>query len=228
MNMPPSALFRFAALLLAALLGAQCIWLVLPELSRSDVHRLPTDAVSAGTAAKQRGAAAWAASFGVLRGDLWAESSFTHADLMWNDATTGTSTIQSLQSARENLDYALREAPEQSDAWLLLAGLASRYPSVNSNALPALKMSYYTGPSEHRLMPLRLLLAAQSDVYNDAEMRDFMSRDLRYFLSQKQRSVIEAAFGAASGAGKSFIEQVVSDLDPSARQWLRGGQSIPN
>ena len=39
----------------------------------------------AAAAAEQRDAASWAAAIGAIRGDLWAESAFTYADLLWGD-----------------------------------------------------------------------------------------------------------------------------------------------
>ena len=73
MSEVPQIFFRFATRLFAILLGALSIWLLLSELSRPGIERLPTDQVSAATAAKQRSAAAFAASIGIIRGDLWAE-----------------------------------------------------------------------------------------------------------------------------------------------------------
>ena len=67
--------FRLAVLVCAALLGMQCIWLLLPELFRPRIDRLPTDAPAAAAAAKHRDAARWAASFAGIRGDLWADFS---------------------------------------------------------------------------------------------------------------------------------------------------------
>src|ERR1700728_2917455 len=83
MNSRSLSVFRWTALCVAALLGAQCIWLLLAQLSGSDVTNLPTDAPAAAAAAKQRGAAAWAAAIGVIRGNLWAQAGFTYSDLLW-------------------------------------------------------------------------------------------------------------------------------------------------
>src|ERR1700683_5610512 len=77
--------FRRLTLVFAALLSVQCLWLLRPELTRPAIYGLPADAASAAVAAKERGRAALAASFGVVRGDLWAESGFTYAALLWND-----------------------------------------------------------------------------------------------------------------------------------------------
>ena len=227
---------RLTALLFAILLGAQCIWLLLAELSRPGIDQLPIDATSAAAAAGRRDAATWAAAMGAVRGDLWAESAFTYANLVVGDGAAGASPnlAGTLAHARASLDHALDYAPSRSGVWLLLAGLALRYPSTPPAISPieALKMSYYTGPSDQRLIPLRLRLAVQADHFGDFEMSQFVSRDLRLLLSGKQIAAIAAAYGAASTDGKHFIEQAVSDVDPSLLATLRAGiapsQALPN
>ena len=221
MNAPSHIVFRFTTLLLAILLGMQCVWLLLAELSRPGIDRLPTDATSAAAAAKQRGTAAWAASIGAIRGGLWAESAFTYADLLWADAGANAGLTQALARVRASLNHALNDAPHESGAWLLLAGLASRYPSPGLDVTEALKMSYYTGPSEQDLMPLRLRIAAQSDGFADVEIRQFVTRDLRLFVARRQNSAIAAAYNAAAPAGKRLIEQAVGEIDPSLLESLR-------
>ena len=82
--------FRLAILLFAMLLGVQCVWLLLAEFSRPDIYRLPTDAATATAAPNERINAGRAAMIFAIRGDLWAESTFTYADLMWGDGRGGT------------------------------------------------------------------------------------------------------------------------------------------
>ena len=214
--------FRLATLLIAILIGVQSLWILLPELSRPGIE-LPTNSVSAGSASvtSRRDAAIWAARIGVIRGDLWAESAFTYADLLWDTSIDGAAPATELQRARKSLYRTLDEAPEKSGAWLLLAGLALHYPSIAQDPTAALKMSYYTGPTEKHLMSLRLRIAAQADAFNDFEVRQFVSRDLRMFLAQHQEAVIAEAHHVASPTGKHFIENVVSEIDPSALHWLQ-------
>ena len=148
----PHFVLRTAALLIAALLCMQCVWLLAAELVRPGVDRLPTDPASAAAAAEHRDAAFWAASIGGVRGDLWAECAFTNADLLWgNKGARGDENITgTLPSARASLDHALNDSPHLSSAWLLFAGLAAGFPSLGLDATTLLKMSYYTGPSEQR------------------------------------------------------------------------------
>jgi hypothetical protein len=210
--------FRITLFILAALLAAQCAWLLLAELSRPRVEGLPLDAASAAAASKERGSALWAASIGAIRGDLWAESAFTYAGLTIddNEANTRSATDPAVVRLRASIEHALDTAPTQSAVWLLRTGLALRYPSESWIPLEALRMAYYTGPSEQKFVPLRLRLAARADGFSDLEIREFATRDIRMILATKQYSAIAAARDLASNGGKQFIDQTVHDTDPSA------------
>jgi hypothetical protein len=197
MNQASDRAFRLSTLLFAVVLGFQCAWLLLAEFSRVD--------------------AKWAAEIGAIRGDLWAELAFTDEDLMWGDAGGDAK----LARARSSLDHALTDAPHQSSAWLMLAGLASRYQLPGIDAKEAVKMSYFTGPSELELMPLRLWIAARSDAFSDIELRDSISREVRLLITHQQKSAIFAAYAAAPSAGRQFIEQTIREIDPSAVESLR-------
>lgn len=212
LNPPSGFAFRYITLLFAAVLGVQSIWLLLAELTRPGIDRLPADAAAAAVAAKQRSLAAAAASFGIIRGDLWADSAFTYADLLWADSGSSAGLAPALERVRAKLKHALDNAPHQSGAWLLLAGLAARYPSLNFNATQAMKTSYYTGPSEQDLMLPRLRIAAQSDFLNDPEIREFATRDVRLLLARHQKSAIDEAFSAGSPTGKEFIKQAMGQV----------------
>jgi hypothetical protein len=225
MNAPSHIGFRLATLAFAVLLGVQCIWLLLAELSRPNLIRLPTEAQAAAAAVEQRSDAAWAAWIGSIRGDLWAESAFTYADLLWTG--TDPDQMKSLERARARLDYALDDAPHQAGAWLLLAGLASRYHWPNLNATEALKMSYFTGPSDEALMPLRLRVAAASEAIGDTDVQELVRRDLRLLLAQKRKSAVAEAYAGASPAGKRLIEGAVGEIDPSNLESLRVGTQKP-
>ena len=152
----------------------------------------PTNIAAADSAAEHHRAASLAASIGAVRGDLWADSAFTDANLLWSKkGAHGTEDpLGTLPRARTSLDRALDDSPHLSSAWLFLAGLASRFPSLGLDATELLKMSYYTGPSEQNLIPLRLRIAVQSNDFSDVEIRQFVSRDIHFLLSQKQTSAI--------------------------------------
>jgi hypothetical protein len=220
--------FRLATMLFAILMGVQSIWLSLPELLRPHITWSPTEEVSAADTAQHHGAAAWAASIGTIRGDVWAESAFTYQDLLQGNAPPNAEPTQALQHVRASLDHALKDAPHQSNAWLLLAALEQRYPSGHFNVTEALRMSYYTGPSEQDLMPIRLRLTAQLDLFSDVEMRQFATRDLRLLVARKRLSATAKAYNLASPAGKLFIEQTVRDFNSSCVESRRSGKSVRN
>jgi hypothetical protein len=217
MNQPSHRVFRAATMLLAIVLGVQCVWLLFAESARPGIYRLPTDAAAAGAARNKRIDGGRAAMIGAIRGDLWAEYAFTYADLMWSDAGSGAILAQ----ARSSLDHALADGPHQSGAWLLLAGLALRHRLPGIDAKEAVKMSLYTGPSELDLMPLRLRIAAHSDAFSDIELRVSISREVRLLIAHQQKSAILAAYNAASSGGKQFIEQTIREIDPSAVESFR-------
>jgi hypothetical protein len=227
MNAPSHIGFRLSTLAFAVLLGVQCIWLLLAQLSRPNLIRLPTEAQAAAAAVEHRSDAARAAWIGSIRGDLWAESAFTYADLLWTGPSTDPDQTKSLEQAHARLDRALDDAPHQAGAWLLLAGLASRYRWPNLNAMEALKMSYYTGPSEETLMPLRLGVATRSDAVGDTEVQEFVRRDLRLLLAKQRKSAVAEAYAGASPAGRRLIEGTVAEIDPSGLGLLRPGTQRP-
>jgi hypothetical protein len=222
--------FRAIAVGFAVLLAAQSIWLLLPQLTRSAVNQLPIDKVSAEHAADDRAAARRAALFGLIRGDLWAASAFTYADLLWTDTNIGANSgaMPALASAVKTLNRALTDSPHQFGAWLLLADLALRFPAVGIDPSGPLKMSYYTGPSDGRLVPLRLWISVQLPKFSDVEMRQLVDRDIRLLLSSKQTSEVTNAYGAASPAAKTFIEQTVKDADPTALDKVRTAPRMQN
>jgi len=217
---------RLAVLLIAFLLACESVWLLLPGVSGADIERLPLDKTSAAAAASKRDAAAFAASVASIRGDLWAQSAYTYADLLWSSPGP-TDNRPALEQGRASLDRALAKAPHRSDVWLLLAALAQRYRLEGIDATQALKMAYYTGPSEQDIIPLRIVIAAMSDFTPDAEMRQFVSRDLRWLAAEKQNSAIAAGYNAASAAGKHFIEQTLAEISPTALQGLRSATQPP-
>jgi hypothetical protein len=229
----PHNVFRLTALLLASLLGAQFLWLVSAELVRPRVSQLPIDHASAAAAANQRDAASRAASIGVIRSDLWADAAFTYADLLWGEEkqTIANADVASTLRARATLTRALRDGPHQSSTWLLLAGLSSRFPSLGFDVLETLRMSYYTGPSEQTLVPLRLRTMVRLDEFKDIELQQFVSRDLRMLLVQNQQSVIARVYNVASPSGKRFLESTLKDIDPKALDTLqtaKPGQTLPD
>jgi hypothetical protein len=228
MNTSPHIVFRFTALIFAVLLGAESVWLLSAEICRPGISRLPIDATAAAAAARDRVAAGRAASIGMIRGDLWAEAAITYADLLWTQDRTSANVLQNVQRAYTNLNRALREAPSQSDVWLLLAGLSSRYSLPDVRTAEALKMSYYTGPTDYRLMSLRVAISARFPALDDAELREMIGRDLRLLVAGRRQTAIAQAYEIASPAGKTLIERTVAEVDPTALGFIKSdGHKAP-
>jgi len=218
MNAPPIG-FRIASLSFAILLGAYCIWMLSANLIRPPIARLPTDPPSAAVASERRVAAGLAASIGLFRGDLWSISAYTFANLLWSRSPVDK---RSLDESRSRLDRAARYAPTKGDVWLLLAAMTSRYEWPGLNPTEALRMSYFTEPSDMSLVPLRALVASRLPA-PDPDMQDLARRDLRFLLSHQQKNAVVRAYQSAMPAGKRLIEQQVAESDQAFAQVLRRG-----
>jgi hypothetical protein len=223
MNASPRNVFRLTTLAFALLLLIESAWLLLAQIFHPSIDRLPTNATAAATIISLRDRAIRAASIGSFRGQLWAEAAFTYSALFWTAARSqpDPKLAQEFAKAREIIERALNDAPAQPGVWLLRAELAIHYPELGINKLESIKMSYYTGPSEQDLMPLRLLLAVSSDASKDPEIGQLVSRDLRLLLARRDRAAIAEAYDQASPEGRQFIESTIGNLDASAREWLR-------
>jgi hypothetical protein len=229
MKEPRQLGFRLCFLAFAGILVIQSIWLVAPELIRPGIDRLPTDARTARYAADARGRAVLAAEIGIVRGDLWAESAFTYADLLWANRDPSPALTRELDQAHALLDKALTYAPLNTGAWLLLAGLASRFHWSHPQPIEALKMSYYTGPNEVSLSSLRLQIAMDTQAFSDPDMQQFVSRDLRLICCRQPEldpGLLEA-YERASSLGKQFIRQTLGGVNPAYAVMLRAGAPTP-
>ena len=86
-------------------------------------------------------------------------------------------------------------------------------------------MSYYTGPSELPLIPLRLTVAVHLDEFNDNELQELAGRDLRLPIAHQGKTAIVQAYQAATPAGKHFIEQGLGETDSAFVASLRSGSA---
>jgi hypothetical protein len=215
---PHQTIFRFSLGSLAVIIAIYCVWLLISELTQPHVIHMPVDPPSAAAAAQKRAQASWAARFGILRGDLWAEAGYTFAELLWKTSKNDPNLSRSLEAARSRLDQAVRYAPTNAGVWLLIAGFAAEF----RDATEALRMSYFTGPSEESLMPIRTFIAAQMPTL-DADMQQLVRRDVRILLTNQRKSALSQAYRISSPAGKRLIEQEVSEKDPAFAQALRRG-----
>jgi hypothetical protein len=213
---------RALLLAFAVLLASQSIWIILPELLRPSSIAFPRDARSPPTSFSPRNRAGWAAKLALMRGDLWAEAAIEQSPELICDVAfrKAVQSIEKAQLALATAEKAAALSPHDSRVWLILASLDLQ---LHREVSSALTMSYYTGPNEIVLMPLRLLVATCSDVINDAELKALVARDIQLIITHEQnlKPVILTAYRNASPSGERLIETVVSDLDPGLMATIR-------
>jgi hypothetical protein len=215
--------FRTTLLLFGATLGVLAAWILLAELQRPRLIELPVDPQSAWMTRQEQGRAERAASFGFVRGDLWAESSFTHADLLWRNTTTDAQGAAEDVRARANLERALAYAPHRGDVWLLMALLAERFKwsGVRPDAL--LKMCFYTAPKEITLVPQRLALWFRLGGIDELETQDMIERDIRLLLARgaNAKSDLTNAYKTMLPGNRQVVDRIIGKVDPNLATSLR-------
>jgi hypothetical protein len=213
-----SLLFRLGLALYGVILGAASMWLMLAELPRTSVTVLPTSREIAAAAATQRDDALWSARVGYVRGELWAESSFTFADLAW--AASAPASL--LDEAKASATRAVRLSPTNTSVWLLLADLASRYRWEAPKSIETIKMAYYSGPHEEPLIPLRLIISARLDDATDPEFERLFRSDVETVLTSRSnlRPTLVSAFNQGTPQARHLIQDVANQIDPAFAQSL--------
>src|SRR5258708_2142275 len=146
----------------AGVLGLAAAWMLLVDLVQPTLPFFPDDAATAQAAAGHRSSAGVAAWIGLVRGDLWTGYAIALApDLTWQISEKGPgASLEALDSARVAALRAAALAPTDARTWLLVA--AVDFQRGSQNASGPLKMSYYTGPNELSLIPLRIQIATRS------------------------------------------------------------------
>jgi hypothetical protein len=212
--------FRAVVCALAASIGLLALWLMAGELTSPRLTYFPANRNEAEALYTFQGSAEAAASLGLVRGDLWTVAAITRAaPLLFG--VTGNSPVKSSPAEVENIralaDRAARLSPHDSRIWLVLAGLDSRLGGSNRNTTDALKLSYYTGPNEISLMPLRLSIAVQSDAVSDEELQSLVALELQRIVMQRPdlKSAIALAYKNARPKGREIIEATLEEADPS-------------
>jgi hypothetical protein len=209
---------RAALALFGIFLSAQAAWILLAERQRLNHIRFPVDGKTALTAFAEQDKIKQAASLAVVRGDLWAESAFTHGSQLWIDRAMELDAGGPLNAeARTTLTRALRYSPHRGDVWLMFAALADQYKWSEYQPILLLKMSYYTAPNELALFPLRLNVSLHAkSVIDDAELQDMVRRDISVILTRAPalKPALVAAYKSALPQGRVLAERVISEIDP--------------
>ena len=211
---------RIVVGVLGALLGILALWILIAELTSPRLSYFPSGPIEANAMYAVRGSAATAAEIGMIRGDLWTAAAIATATPLLFGAT-GSSPEQASQAEVENMraiaDRAARLSPHDSRIWLVLAGLDFRVDGNNPKGTEALKLSYYTGPNEISLMPLRLLLAVRSKAILDEEVQSLVPLDIQRIIMQRPdlKPAIALAYQNALPKGREIIEAALKKTDPS-------------
>jgi hypothetical protein len=202
--------FRVNVMIFAGVLGLQATWLLAAELIR------PTLSF-----------AAVAASIGWVRGDLWADSAVALSSGLATkiEGESASQMGEPTEQAWAAAERAAKLAPHDARVWLLLAALDSRLDWITRKVSGPLKMSYYTGPNELALTPLRIRIATSSDSITDAEIQNLVAGEIRTIILRQQnlKPSIVAAYRDASPEGKRFIEAAIGDLDKGFLATIRAG-----
>ena len=222
---PNHGLFRSIVLVFAFVLGCQATWILAAEIFRPSLPDFPANRQAAATAAAKRNEATLAASFGFIRGDLWAECALTYLDMFWSDDRDSASAQfpTTIERAREAADRALVFAPHDARVWLVLASIDSRFDWLNRNMAADLRMSYYTGTNETDLIPLRLLLAVRSSALADRDFQQLVRHDVSTIVTRRPalKPAILAAYRDALPIGQQFLEETLAEIDPALLARLR-------
>jgi hypothetical protein len=209
---------RTALGVLAGLLGSLGLWILMGELTSPRISYFPASPNEADAMYAVRDSAVTAAEVGMVRGDLWTVAAITKAaPLLFG--TTGSSRDQAaeVENIRAIADRAARLSPHDSRIWLVLASLDLRVSGNNSRATELLKLSYYTGPNEISLMPLRLLLAVRSSAILDDEVKSSVALDIQRIIMLRPdlKPAITLAYQNALPKGREIIEAALKQIDPS-------------
>lgn len=225
---PAQAWFRIGMLVSSAVLASLSVWIIAAEYFRPPRVQLLVDR-QAGLSridSDDQLSAKRAASIARVRGDLWAETAFTHSDLLWKDLPPLQDSSSGVSNdTRADLENALRYAPHRGDVWLMLAAMADRYRWQDLQSAALLKMSYYTAPNEFALFPLRLQVSLQPNNLKDSEIQDLIKRDIRFVVTKAPslKPALIAAYKAAPPASKAMVERLVTEIDPTYLAAMRAG-----
>ncbi len=205
---------------LAGLVGLYSLWLLAADIISQDLPRFPSDPAALDAAFDHRVRAKMAAWIGHIRGDLWTRAAIADAAPQLRQMTgkpdQGATRSATEEAARASAERAVVLAPLDSRAWLLLAAINSSHDRQDRQAIEALKMSYFTGPNETDLMPLRLLVATRSRAMSDPDIEQLARLEIRTIVGHRPelQPAIAAAYRQASSEGKTFIETALKDVDP--------------
>ena len=216
-NTAQSLRVRIGIIVLSCVLGIFALWQLTAALTHPAAPYFVSDAAEPTGEAP---AAARAAEIAAVRGDFW----FDDALLVWIKASRGDGAelAATLDDAHAAAVRAAAIAPHDARAWLLLALIDAQRGRDLAQQAEALKMSYYTGPSDAALIPPRLKLAVRSAAITDPDFAQLVSGEVLAAVRQPAlHPAILSAYRQASPDGKRFLLSAVAALDPELAGQMR-------
>ncbi|KYH01016.1 hypothetical protein [Bradyrhizobium sp. DOA1] len=207
---------RVTLMVLGITLMMQALWMVVPEWylgGRPSLSKIVSTATWPNGISKP-------ASIAAAREDLWTRGG-SKPEVNSTSSTGEQETA--LPELSNTLARALRSSPLRGDIWLMLAA-ASKHSSPQPGTAAMLKMSYYTAPNDLDLLPLRLSVALATDaVVREPEFRDLIKRDVNLVVTHRPalRPALASAYRSASADGKTYLESLISEQDPSYLDQVR-------
>ena len=164
-----------------------------------------------------------------MRGDLWTDAAIALSSDLIGEVVDERDPQIALSRDRAKIvaQRAARLSPHDSRIWLLLAALNSRFDRPNREITNRLKMSYFTGPIEPALSPLRIRIATYSTAITNAELQPLVAQEVRTVILRHKNQIpsLLAAYRDGSAEGKQFIEATVGDLDKDLLARMRASGS---
>jgi hypothetical protein len=194
-------------------------------------NQIPTSRRGASGAAPEPRASGVRVALGALGGLLvlfavWlVAAEWLHTDAPFTDIASGTA---DLDQARARLVRRVRLAPHDSSAWLGLADVEMRSGAAPDAIAAALKMSYYTGPNEAPLIPLRIRLAASPNLAGDADLKTLFETEILTAVQQPAtRPLLVQAYRQASPDVQRRLLEIVTSVNAELAAEMRTAAPKP-
>jgi hypothetical protein len=215
-------LFKAGIAALSAVLMLTALWLLVIEFLRPPIHLRLADAEARQVLGRYQETSGIAARIGFVQGRLWTEHALTFAPFLTDgsDKLPPKESAVHFERARDAATRAVHSTPLDARAWLVLAQADSTLRDQDP-ALP-LKMSYYVGPNEESLFPVRIAIAVRSNVL-DPELRGLLGDEVQKILTTRPelKPGIVAAYRNGTSEGKRFLEKEVGRTDRDLLSVLR-------
>jgi hypothetical protein len=213
-------LFRVVVAAWALAIAVFGAWATAAQLMSPQTIFFPSTAAEADALDASRNSAIAAAKIGFVRGDLWTTAAVTGAARLLFEPADRVPEQNARASSDDVRAIARRGAelsPHDPRIWLTLAAIDFRLGGKPVEIGELLKLSYYTGPNELSLMPLRLTIAVQSHAIDDDELLEsLVPRDIQNLVRQRPdlKSAIALAYKNAVPKGREIIEAALVEADP--------------